>query len=86
MKMSAMEVEDDPVDDVQAAPAPGSFGDLGEDDGPVPFRASDVLGTAHVDGLEKLHAPVMEGSGRGRRWEGSGGVWEEGKREETARV
>ena len=51
----------------QVASAPSPFGDLGEDDDPVPFLASDVHGAAHVDGLEKLPAPDMEGLGRRKK-------------------
>ena len=66
---------------VLAASAPDPFGDLVADEGPVRFPDSDVLGAAHVDGLEKLHASVMEGlsvggegkeGGKGRKWRREG--------------
>ena len=56
-------LEADVVDEgemILAAPAPDYSGDLDADEAPVRFPDSDVLGAAHVFGLEKLHAWAME--------------------------
>ena len=38
----------------------GSFGDLEADETLVRFPDPYVLGAAHIDGLDELHAPAME--------------------------
>ena len=57
----------------QVASAPGPFGDLGEDDDPVPFPHSEDLDDDHGDGLECFKLPPWRearGHGEGTRGEG----------------
>ena len=47
-------------DEVHGGSGSGSFGDLEADETLVRFPDPYVLGAAHIDGLDELHAPAME--------------------------